>query len=132
MAKYLRPTNDFWVTDLKSTLEIVARHTQAGFSPLPESTVRLHEFLLFEFLYQKGLIAQRLAENPQELQPNIALRNRHLTDKGYYFLQKYLPRWQERLYKHTNEAKEWGYLEKWYQQFCDQQPNRAVNPDATR
>lgn len=117
MAKYLRPQNDFWITDLKSTLDIVERHTQAGFPHIPEDIVRLQLFMLFDFLYQQGFLTERLAASAQDLQPDAALRNRHLTEDGYYFLQKYLPRWQDRLYKFTNEAKERGFLEKWYQQF---------------
>jgi len=120
MAKYLRPDNDFWITDIKSTLDIVERHTQAGFPPIPESIVRLQLFLLFDFLYQKGFITDRLAASAQDLKIDTSLRNQHLTEDGYYFLQKYLPRWQDRLYKYTNEAKELGFLEKWYQQYIKQ------------
>ena len=120
MAKFLRPYNDFWITDLKSTLDIMERHTQAGFPPIPENIVRLQLFLFFDFLYQKGFIADRLAASAQDLKPELSLRNQHLTEDGYYFSQKYLPMWQDRLYKFTTEAKELRFLEKWYQQYIKQ------------
>ena len=117
MAKFQRPTDDFWITDLKSDLDIVRRHTAAGFAPIPREVVRLRLFILYDFLWVNGLLTKRLAARPQEVKANSSLRNRHLTDDGYYFLQKYLPRWEGRLYKHTTEAKERGYLTKWYKQF---------------
>jgi len=117
MAKFVRPTTDFWCTDLKSDLQIVATHTKAGFDPIPDETVRARLFILFEFLYSNGLITAQLASSIEDIKPETALWNRHLTDEGYYFLQKYLPRWQGRLYKHTSALKERTYLARWYEQF---------------
>jgi hypothetical protein len=117
MAKFQRPVGDFWVTDLKSDLDIVRRHTEAGFDPIPRAVVRLRLFILYDFLWAHGLLTERLAVREQDVKPDTALYNRHLTDDGYDFLQKYLPRWQDRLYKHTTEAKERGFLAKWYEQF---------------
>ena len=94
MAKVQRPADDFWVTDLKSDLDIVRRHTAAGFDPLPRDAVRLRLFILYDFLWANGLLTERLAASPEDVKPGTALHNRHLTDDGYYFLQKYLPRWQ--------------------------------------
>jgi hypothetical protein len=34
-------------------------------------------------------------------------------------MQRYLMRWQGRLYKHTTERKERDFLEKWYAAFKD-------------
>jgi len=117
VAKFKRPVGDFWITDLKSDLDTVRRHTAAGFDPIPREIVRLHLFLLYDFLWVNGLLTERLATKPEDVKPDTALHNRHLTDAGYYFLQKYLPRWQGRLDKHTTEAKERGFLAKWYEQF---------------
>ncbi|HKB01593.1 MAG TPA: hypothetical protein VKD90_05205 [Gemmataceae bacterium] len=118
MAKFKRPANDFWVTDLKSDLDVVRRHTAAGFESIPRDVVRLRLFILYDFLWTNGLMTQRLAARPEDVKPGTALHNRHLTDDGYYFLQKYLPRWQGRLYRHTTEAKERGFLARWYEQFA--------------
>jgi hypothetical protein len=41
------------------------------------------------------------------------------------FLQAYLPRWQTRLYKHTDEAKELAFLEKWYEKFLASNKGQA-------
>jgi hypothetical protein len=118
VAKFQRPADDFWVTDLRSDLDIVRRHTAAGFDPIPREVVRLRLFILYDFLWANGLLTERLAANPEDVESGTALHNRHLTDDGYYFLQKYLPRWQGRLYKHTTEAKERGFLAKWFEQFA--------------
>ena len=115
--RYERPSGDFWITDLKSELEIVAAHTRAGFAAIPRDVVRLRLFMLFDFLHGKGLLNRRLAPSADSVTPTLALRNQHLTDAGYYFLQRYHPRWQGRLYKHTNEARERAFLEKWYAEF---------------
>jgi hypothetical protein len=121
MAKFARPAKDFWVTDLKSDLGIVAAHTEAGFDPISDAVVRLRLFILYDFLWSKGLLTERLVEDPDEVRPDTALWNRHLTDEGYYFLQKYLPCWQGRLYKHTSEDKERSYLQRWHAQFAEAQ-----------
>ncbi|MFO0808524.1 MAG: hypothetical protein U0746_07875 [Gemmataceae bacterium] len=118
MAKFQRPAGDFWVTDLQSDLDIVRRHTVAGFDPIPRDVVRLRLFILFDFLWAHGLLTERLAATPADVTPGTALHNRHLTEDGYYFLQKYLPRWQGRLYKHSTEAKERGFLTKWFEQYA--------------
>jgi len=117
VAKFLRPTDDFWVSDLKSDLDIVRRHTSAGFEPIPRDVVRLRLFILYDFLWANGLLTERLAARPEDVRSATELHNCHLTDDGYYFLQKYLPRWQGRLYKHTTEAKEREFLARWYKQF---------------
>ena len=117
MKHFDRPAKDFWITDLKSDLDIVATHTSAGFTEVEADVVRLRIFILFDFLWSKDLLTEQLAASPEDVVPGLALRNRHLTEDGYYFLQRYLPRWQRRLYKHTAEAKERAFLEKWYGEF---------------
>ena len=117
MAKFQRPANDFWISDLKSDLDIVRRHTDAGFDPIAKEVIQLRLFILYDFLWGKGLLVEQLAEQIEDIKPDTALWNRHLTPDGYDFLQKYLPRWQSRSYKHTTEVKERGFLDKWYQQF---------------
>jgi hypothetical protein len=126
---FKRPENDFWVCSLKSSLEIVANHARAGFAQLDESVVRDHEFVLFDFLFQNGLIIEQLALSASALLPETSLHNRHLTDTGYYFLQRFLPRWQGRLYKHTTAAKERAFLEKWYRQFVAEQAQPGIQAD---
>lgn len=125
MAKFNRPLDDFWVTDLKSDLDIVHRHTAAGFTPVPPEVVRLRLFILYDFLWTNGLITGQLAAAPDRLDEDTALHNRHLTDDGYRFLQAYLHRWQARLYKHTNEAKERAFLKKWYELFLASNEGRT-------
>ena len=117
MKHFERPAKDFWITDLKSDLDIVAAHTRAGFPEVPAEVVRRRLFLLLDFLWSKDLLTHRLASSPQDVVPGLGLRNRDLTEEGYYFLQRYLPRWQGRLYKHTTEAKERAFLDKWYGTF---------------
>ncbi len=117
MAKFERPAGDFWVIDLRSDLDVVDRHTAAGFDPIAPDVVRLRLFLLYDFLWATGLLTEQLAAGPEDVKPDTALHNRHLTDDGYYFLQKYLPRWQGRLYKHTTDAGERKFLVRWYEQF---------------
>jgi hypothetical protein len=112
-----RPATDFWITDLKSDLNIVAAHTRAGFAEVPAEVVRLRLFVLLDFLWSKDLLTHRLATSPEDVAPGLALRNHDLTEEGYYFLQRHLPRWQGRLYKHTTEAKERAFLPKWYAAF---------------
>jgi hypothetical protein len=112
-----RPAEDFWITDLKSDLDIVATHTRAGFADIPAEVVRRRLFTLLDFLWSKELLTRQLATSPEDVVPELALRNRDLTEDGYHFVQRYLPKWQGRLYKHTTESKERGFLEKWYDQF---------------
>jgi hypothetical protein len=131
MAKFERPAADFWVTDLKSDLDIVRRHTAAGFHAVPHEVVRLRLFILYDVLWANGLLYERLAARMEDVKPDTALHNRHLTDDGYYFLQKYLPRWQSRLYKYTTEVKERGFLAKWYDQFMTSRSAEENAADVT-
>jgi hypothetical protein len=103
-------------------LEIVTRHTAAGFDPIPPNIIRLRLFILCDFLWANKLLTEQLVFNAEEVKPDTSLHNRHLTDDGYYFLQRYLSRWQGRLYKHSSEAKERDFLTKWYQQFRNSKP----------
>jgi hypothetical protein len=118
VARFPRPAGDFWITDLKSELDTASRFAEAGFDPVPDGVVRLRLFLLYDFLWSRGLLRERLAAGLEHVTSEAALWNRHLTDDGYYFLQQFLPRWQRRLLKHTTEAKERAFLEKWYRQFA--------------
>src|SRR5207302_1175059 len=117
MAKMTRPEEDFWAIDLKSDLDVVSRHTKAGFDPIPDEIVRLRLFILLDFLGQKKLLKSRMVKTVADVKPETALWNRHLTDDGYYFLQKYIDKWYQRMHKHTNADKERGFLAKWYQKF---------------
>ena len=126
MAKYQRPARDFWVTDFKSDLEIVRKYTVAGFDPVPSEIVQLRLFILYDFLWSNGLLTEQLATMAEDIKLGTALHKRHLTDDGFYFLQKYLPRWQARLYKHTTKAKERGFLVKWHEQYVASKRNEEI------
>jgi hypothetical protein len=118
VAKFQRPADDLWVIDFKSDLDIVRRYTAAGFDPMPREVARLRLFILYDFLWANRLRTDRLAARPEDVKPDTALHKSRLTDDGYFFLQKYLPRWQGRLYRHTTDAKKRGFLAKWYAQFA--------------
>jgi len=113
----LRPEKDFTVCSIAWDLDIVRRHTQAGFDHIPDSVVYRRFFQFLDFIQRHGFTVRTVAASLAEVSTSTALCNSDLTDDGFRFIQHAEPRWASRLYKDCGEQKELKFLEKWLQTF---------------
>jgi hypothetical protein len=120
-----RPEKDFTVCSIAWTLDIVQRHTKAGFEHIPDSIVYRRFFQFLDFIQRHGFTVRTVAASLADVSPSTALCNSDLTDEGFRFIQHAQPRWSARLYKDRGEQKELQLLEKWLQTFP---PSPAVTP----
>ena len=112
-----RPAKDFTVCSIAWDLDIVQRHTQASFEPVPDSLVYRRFFQFLDFIQQHDFTVRTVAASLAEVTPATALRNSDLTDEGFRFIQYAEPQWCRRLYKDTGPDKERAFLERWLQRF---------------
>lgn len=120
--KYLRTDKEFVVESIAGLKDIVQRHTVAGFEHIPDSIIYRRFFQLLRFLQDNMLTAHNHRDS-SELTDQTNLKNSDLNDKGFYFLQYALPKWEDRLYKDQGEEKEWKFLVKWYETFLKNNPD---------
>src|SRR5436853_5614809 len=112
-----RPEKDFTVCSIAWDLDIVQRHTNAGFDHIPDSIVCRRFFQFLDFIQRHGFTVRTVAASLADISPSTALRNSDLTDDGFRFIQHAQPRWAGRLYKDRGEQKELQFLTKWFQTF---------------
>jgi hypothetical protein len=120
-----RPEKDFTVCSIAWDLDIVQRHTNAGFDHIPDSIVYRRFFQFLDFIQRHGFTVRIVAASLSDISPSTALRNSDLTDDGFRFIQHAQPRWVSRLYKDRGEQKELQFLEKWFQTF---EPSSSATP----
>jgi len=120
-----RPEKDFRVDCVAWSLDIVRRHTDAGFPDITRDVVVRRFWQYSRFLQSHSLTVRTIARSPAEVDDATELKNSDLTAEGFRFVQYSHPRWVQRLYKDTGEQKEDGYLKKWYEKF--QSRNVAVS-----
>jgi hypothetical protein len=112
--KHLRPPQDFRVTSLEWELDIERRHRDAGFAPVTDEVIRRRFSQFAEFLAANEMIA-----DPDSCRSELLteLRNAHLTNEGFYFVQQFHGRWLDRSHKDRGAEAERRILEKWYRKF---------------
>ena len=115
-----RPEKDFRVDCVSWSLDIVRRHTDAGFPDIARDVVVRRFWQYLRFLQSHSLTARTIARSQAEVDDATELKNSDLTDEGFRFVQYSHSRWVQRLYKDTGEQKEDGYLKKWYEKFQSQ------------
>lgn len=98
-------------------LDIVQRHTKAGFEHIPDGLVYRRFFQFLDFIQRHGFTIRTVAASLEDVSLTTALRNSDLTDDGFRFIQHAQPRWSGRLYKDDGEQKELRFLEKWLHTF---------------
>jgi len=98
-------------------LDIVHRHTRAGFEHVPDSLVYHRFFQFLDFIQQHGFTVRTVVASLAEVTPATTLRNSDLSDEGFRFIQYAEPRWCRRLHKDTGPDREWAFLERWLQRF---------------
>jgi hypothetical protein len=124
MAKrYLRTENDFVIESIAGLKDVTDRHTVAGFENIPDTIIYRRFYQLIEFLQVNNLTQGILYSDISEITIQSDFKNSHLNNKGFYFLQYALPKWEDRFYKDQGEEKEWGFLEKWYKKFTSDNPD---------
>jgi hypothetical protein len=124
MAKrYPRTNKDFVIESIAGLKAIVQQQALAGFEPIADAVIFRRFFQLVTFLQDHHLSTRLLFEKQTQVTENSELRNSHLNDKGFYFLQYALGKWEDRLYKDQGEEMEWKFLERWHKAFL------AKNPD---
>ena len=121
--RYLRTDKDFVIDSIAVLKDIVNRHTVAGFKDIPDGIIYRRFYQLIKFLQDNRLATRAVCNNQSDVDFKSELKNSDINDKGFYFLQYALPKWEDRLYKDQGEEKEWKYLEKWYQTFLDRNPD---------
>ena len=117
MKQHQRPAEDFRISSVAWELDIEARHRAGGFDPIPREVVVRRFFAFVDFLQQNGMTARTVAVALDDVDESTELRNRDLTDRGFAFVRQYHGKWLNRMYKDGGDAKERGFLEKWYQTF---------------
>jgi hypothetical protein len=108
-----RPEKDFTVCSIAWDLDIVERHTKAGFDHIPDHIVYRRFFQFLDFIQGHGFTVCIIAGSLAEVTAATALRNSDLTDDGFRFIQYAEPRWSKRLYKDSGADKESAFLERW-------------------
>lgn len=117
--KYTRTDKDFIVESIAGLKDVIQKHTIAGFEHIPDSIVYRRFFQLIKFLQDNNLTVRTLHIDQSDLNDQTELRNSDLNDKGFYFLQYALSKWEARFYKDQGEEKEGNFLEKWYKTFTE-------------
>ena len=118
-----RPEKDFTVCAVAWDIDIIQRHTRAGFDHVPDSVVYRRFFQFPDFIQRHGFAVQTIASSLDEVTQVTALRNSDLTEEGFRFIQHAEPRWCNRLHKDTDADKEPAFLDRWlrkYQQLVTQ------------
>lgn len=115
-----RPEQGFGITSLQSRLTIEATHRKAGFTPIADEVVRRRFWQFLSFLQRDGYLVRFIVATIEDLKPTTELRNSHLTDLGYSFVQRYGDRWMGRMFKDQRPDKEEGCLKRWHQPFLSE------------
>lgn len=123
--KYPRTEKDFVIDSIKGLKDIINRHTVAGFEDVSDAILFRRFYQLIKFLQDDNLTTKTLYYNQFEIDLTSELKNSDLNDKGFYFLQYALPKWEDRLYKDQREQKELKFIDKWYQTFLDKSSDLA-------
>lgn len=118
--QFTRPTTEFTVTSLAWLRDSVARHVAAGFEIVPDNIVRRRLHQLVEFLQNNAMLTSTMVSTQSDLRDDFSLKNSDLTDQGYYFLQRYIDKWYDRLHKDKGDDHEMRFLVKWYTQFLSE------------
>ena len=112
-----RPDKDFTICSIAWDLDIVQRHTKAGFDHIADSIVYRRFFQFLNFIQSHSFTVRTIAASLADVTSNTALRNSDLTDDGFRFIQYAKPRWCNRLYKDRGAEKEFAFLERWFQNY---------------
>jgi hypothetical protein len=118
-----RPTKNFRIASFQSIIEIEANHRRAGFSEIKYEVVQRRFWQLLSFLDHQGYKVSQHQIKVEDVGPSSDLMNFDLNDDGYMFLQRYLDKWHDRLYKDKGAEAEWRFLEKWHSQFIAERLN---------
>jgi hypothetical protein len=125
-----RPTKDFRIVSVQYIVEIEANHRRAGFSEIGYEVIQRRFWQLLSFLDRQGYKVGQHQTSVEDVGPSSDLMNFDLNDEGYLFLQRYLDKWHDRLYKDKGAEAEWKFLEKWHSQFVGESLN-STNSVAT-
>lgn len=112
-----RPAEDFVVCSVAWDLDIVQRHTEAGFEHVPDAIVYRRFFQFQDFVQQHGFTVRMVATSAAQMTPATTLRRSDLTDEGFQFIRYAQPRWSRRFYKDADSDREGIFLERWLQRF---------------
>ena len=124
MAKrYPRTENDFVIDSIAGLKDVIDKYTVAGFENIPDTIIYRRFYQLIEFLQVNNLTQCILYSDISEITIQSDLKNSHLNNKGFYFLQYALEKWENRFSKDRGEEKERKFLEKWYKKFTENNPD---------
>ena len=112
-----RPEKDFTICSIAWDLDIVQRHTNAGFDHIPDSIVYRRFFQFLDFIQRHHFTVHTIAASLDEVTVKTALCNSDLTEEGFRFIQYAQPRWCNRTYKDTGAEREMVFLERWLNKF---------------
>ena len=115
--RHPRTQADFVVDSIAGLKNVISRHTIAGFDDVPESIIFRRFYQLCKFLQDNNLTNKIVYNDLSEVNLKSDLKNSDLNDKGFYFLQYALGKWEDRFHKDQGEDKEWKFFEKWYKVF---------------
>ncbi len=117
--RHLRTQADFVVDSITGLKNVIKRHAVAGFDDVPEPIIFRRFYQICKFLQDNNLNDKIIYHDISEVNLKSDLKNSDLNDKGFYFLQYALGKWEDRFHKDQGEEKEWKFLEKWYKVFIE-------------
>jgi hypothetical protein len=115
-----RPAQDFRITSVQLHVEIEANHRQAGFPEVKYEVIQRRFWQLMDFLARHGYMMRPAPASLGAIGLSTVLLNSDLNDEGFAFVQRYIGKWADRLYKDKGAAAEWKFLEKWHDQFLSE------------
>lgn len=115
-----RPAHDFKITSVQWHIEIEANHRRAGFSEVGYDVIQRRFWQLLDFLARHGYLIRSGPASLDDVDSGTVLLNSDLNDDGYAFVQRYVGKWTDRLYKDKGAEAEWKFLEKWHARFLSE------------
>lgn len=126
MAKHHhRPEHDFTVARFEWDLKNEEIHRRAGFPEVPREVIARRFWQFLRFIQKHGLTSRMIVRSLDDISEHTELRNKDLTDDGFYFIQRFRGRWVSRTHKDRGEQKEEAFLEKWFEKFKSRPLNMA-------
>jgi len=112
-----RPDNDFRITCFEWLLLTEKKHRDAGFEKIDIDILRRRYFQFIDFMQRNDMTNRIIHSACEDVGLDSSLWNSDVNDVGYLFVQDYLGKWQDRLYKDKGREKEEKMLDKWLVKF---------------
>jgi len=111
----LRPEKPFRIGTVSWNLQNVAKHVEAGFTPVPDEMVRRHYYRYWQYLKARRYLLKNIPPGPENWHGE--LWSTDLSLEGYRFAQYSHDRWIGRILKFKDAPSDIAYLDRWHAKF---------------